>query len=382
MSTKFSARGSEIGAIRFLALALTAGCVLASAQVQITTTAAKVQSSALSTSGAAAESSADAMGGPLLGYMFESDTQSLRPILGIAGASHLGDAMALGLSLKTAAESPSQDYLLGIDNNTGQAQLVDLRAEPANSSSLPGANAGADRVVLSPRGSAAALYFRQTRQVQIVTGLPANPQVSNSISLASLPGFVTALAIEDGGQWLLAGVSHDGAGSVYAVSAGGSTSMVASGGQISSLSFGAASDDALVTDYARNEVVLLRDISSGPQALVLASGKDGLSGPVAAAFAADGSRVYVANSGSNQIALLPLQGGVPAFLACDCRPTQLAALRGGSAFRITGSPGEPVYLLDTAAANPRVVFVASASGVQPLTGEAATPRSTRGRTGR
>ena len=381
MSIKFLARRSEIGATRFLALALTAGCVLASAQVHIATSTAKVQSAALGTSEAAAESSSDAMGGPVLGYMFESDNQSLRPILGIAGASHLGDAMALGLSLKTASESPNQDYLLGIDGNTGQAQLVDLRAGSANTSSLQGANAGADRVVLSPQGSAAALYFRQARQVQVVTGLPANPQVSSSISLESLPGFVTALAIEDGGQWLLAGMSHEGAGSVFAVSAGGSASLVASAGQVSSLSFGAASDDALVTDYARNEVVLLRDISSGPQALVLASGKDGLSGPVAAAFSADRSRVYVANSGSNQIALLPLEGGVPAVLACDCRPTQLAALRGGSAYRITGSAGEPIYLLDTAA-DPRVVFVASATSGQPLTGDAPAPRSTRGRTGR
>jgi hypothetical protein len=133
-----------------------------------------------------------------------------------------------------------------------------------------------------------------------------------------------------------------------------------------------------VADHGRNEVVLLRDVSRGAQALVLASEQDGLRGPVAVAPSADGSRAFAALGGSKQVASVPLQGGVPTFVACDCAPTALERMRGGDVFRMTEA-SQAVFLLDGSNSDPRVWFVPPSGAPSLPVTDTTTPRSTRGR---
>ncbi len=364
-----------------LTLLASLGCAVGLAQVRVAASnPASVEVRGLATSRAAAETASEAIQGPVLGYVFESGTQSLRPILGIAGSSHLGDAIPLGLSLQKGAVAPSQDCLLGVDGVSGELRLIDLRAGTFTMSSLTGADRGADQIVFSPSGRSAALYDREGKQVQLVKGLPEAPEVKERVSLASLPGILTALAINDEGNWLLAAVSEQAGGSLYSIAAGGESRYLAPAGSISGLAFFQGSNDALVADHGRNEVVLLRNVSAGAQSQVLASEQDGLRGPVAVAASADGQRAFAAIAGSKQIASLPLQGGVPTFVPCECTPAVLERLRGGSVFRLTEAAGQAVFLLDASNADPRVVFVPPSSSAPALPATDTTaPRSTRGR---
>jgi hypothetical protein len=90
LSSAVSARG-----FGRLAIALSLGCGLGMAQVRVSASNPVIEIRSLSTSGAAAETS-EGIQGPVLGYVFESATQSLLPILGIAGSSHLGSPIQLG----------------------------------------------------------------------------------------------------------------------------------------------------------------------------------------------------------------------------------------------------------------------------------------------
>jgi hypothetical protein len=370
LSSAVSARG-----FARLAMALSLGCGLGMAQVRVTASNPVIEIRSLSTSGAAAETS-EGMQGPVLGYVFESATQSLLPILGIAGSSHLGNPIQLGLS--KAVIAPGQDSLLGTDGN-GDVRVIDLRTGAFSMSSLAGADRGVDQIVFSPSGRSAALYERDGKQVQLVKGLPEAPQVKERVSLASLPGILTALAVNDEGTWLLAAVSEQSGGSLHSVAAAGGTHYLAPAGNVSGLAFLEGSNDALVADHGRNEVVLLRNVSSGAQALVLASERDGLRGPVAVAASADGTRAFAALGGSKQIASLPLQGGVPTFMACDCTPTTLGRMRGPNVFRMTENAGQAVFLFDASNADPRVWFVPPAGAPALPASDTTTPRATRGR---
>src|SRR5436190_14394980 len=51
---------------------------------------------------------------PQLGLVFDEAAGALRPIWGIAGSSTLGDPLPLGVTLKGAVVSPSQDYALAL----------------------------------------------------------------------------------------------------------------------------------------------------------------------------------------------------------------------------------------------------------------------------
>jgi hypothetical protein len=197
--------------------------------------------------------------------------------------------------------------------------------------------------------------------------------------LSSLPGILTALAVNDEGSWLLAAVSEQTGGSLYSVAASGASNYLAPAGAVSGLAFLAGSSDALVADHGRNEVVLLRNVSGGAQALVLASEQDGLRSPVAVAASADGARAFAALGGSKQVASVPLQGGVPTFVACDCTPTALERMRGGDVFRMTETAGQAVFLLDGSNSDPRVWFVPPSGAPSLPVTDTTTPRSTRGR---
>jgi len=73
--------------------------------------------------------------GPQLGYVFDESQGILRPILGVPGASRLGDSLSLGVSLTLAEISPKQDYALG---GLGGASV--RHHPPASAADVPNAS--------------------------------------------------------------------------------------------------------------------------------------------------------------------------------------------------------------------------------------------------
>src|SRR5271166_64503 len=105
------------------------------------------------------------VGPPMLGWV--PDRSRVLTVYGIPPVAVVGPAIDVGRDLKLIAISPSQDYVLGTAAETGEAlMIVSGQATP-----LDGVTAGADQIVMSPRGTAAAFWFSSTSRFQIVSGL-------------------------------------------------------------------------------------------------------------------------------------------------------------------------------------------------------------------
>jgi hypothetical protein len=185
---------------------------------------------------------------------------------------------------------------------------------------------------------------------------------------------LTALAVADGGEVILAAFSEGESGALYAAAPGGDAARIAPAVRVSSIAFLEGSDDAVVSDFGRNEIVLVRDVSAGGNLQILAGEQDGIQSPLAVAAAPNG-QAFAVQARSGKVAALSLQGGVQAWLDCPCQPTMMERLQ-GNVFRLTADAKSPIYLLDAGAAPARLVFVpAATTGSEP-----STPRSPRGRT--
>jgi hypothetical protein len=274
--------------------------------------------------------------GPVLGFAWDAASGHLRPILGIPGSSLLGAPLDLDMPLLLAEVSPRQDYALA----AGPESVWLVRLE-GNLDAKPVLGGSASRIAISPSGSAAVVY---SQGLQILRGLPSTPSVAS----VALPGPLTAVAVNDAGDLVLA-VSGE---QLLALRPGVEPRFLGLAGAASALTFAESSSDALVADPVRNEVFLLRGEG---ERWILASERDGIADPVAVALTA--TRGFVANRGSSSVVVLDLAGGPPARVSCPCEITGLQRLRGEAVFRLTGPLQSASYLLEVTAGEPRLWFV-------------------------
>jgi hypothetical protein len=369
-------------AVLSLAGLLIAGCA-APAPGQVAAKALSPSSVALNTDSSNAAPGEGPVRGPILGYVFDQGSLGIRALPGIPGASYLGNPLPLGFTAEFAEVSPSHQYALGVEAGTGRLFVIDLRPELPAAEPFPSAAPGADRIFFSPLGKAAALYHRESKQAEILTGFPDQPSREGNMDLAGLPGVLTALAVSDDGQLLAAaasqGSSRSESGALYAGSPGEDLRPVGPLGRAAALSFFNDSQDLLIADAGRSEVIRVRNIHAGAEWTVLASQQDGIRQPSAVAASRDNNTAFAADVAGRRVAWIPLAGGPVEFADCPCKPTQLSALAAGSVFRLTPASSAPLYMLDAQregpSARPRVLFIpAPESGSADAVKPAETPR--------
>ena len=366
MYTRSTRRGETLLPVGIALAMLAGGAGSAYSQVQVALSPGKTTApNPISAAGEAATSPDGPIQGPVLGYTFDPSRGALHPIRGILGSSYVADPMSLGFSVRIAAVSPLHNYVLAVDNVSGEVKVVDVTVVPPAVIPVPGAG-GADRIVLSPRGSAAALYDRGHRTIQFVSGLPANPSVEGSVDLTSLEGVITAFAISDDGEVSLVATSTRGGGSVYVLKTGQDPRPIVAVGRALALAFVQRSHDAVIADYDKNEVLLVQQVDGSAQPVPLASESDGIVHPNAIIATADGRRALVASSDSRRVAFVPLSGGPTEFVSCGCKPTTLARLNGNSMFQLTTESGQPLFVLDASRAEARILFVPLNQPSEPL----------------
>lgn len=364
---------------RFVCLAMAATLATGGAllgQVQVAVQGKQPEVRALASSG----DDNGGIHGPVMGYVFDSRAQGIQPIQGIPGASRVGGLMALGVRFAVAEISPRQDYALGVEAASGELRLVELGVPNPAARAVAGGIDGADRIVLSAGGDSAAVYDRDSRTVHLLAGLPKNPKVNGSVELSSLPGILTALAVNDRGDAILAAVSSGDAGSLYALMVGEQPRLVAPVTRVTAVRFLHNSSDAVAADYDANEVLLIRNVLTNPEPIVIASARDGVQRPVAVASSPDNKRIFAANSEPGAVAVISPEGGAPEMIACNCRATELSAVRGGAMFRLSSATNAPIMLLDASQPEARMLFIPPADGgSETPVAEPVLPRGPRGR---
>ena len=150
--------------------------------------------------------------GPVLGYVWDSSSQGLRPVQGLPGASILGAATVSASGRSAAfiatASSGISGMALFLDSNGGVFQSPLPGGALTKIASVPGANA----LALSNAGSYALVTGESTSGVNIasvISGLPQSPAVRN-LNVSALPAIAGGAASDTGTVALAAGSGQSG----------------------------------------------------------------------------------------------------------------------------------------------------------------------------
>ena len=297
--------------------------------------------------------------GLVIGYAWYPNQREVKAILGIPGAAYV-DPVDLGGAFGALAVSSPKKYALGVTQRSGDVLVVELPApnRPAVRVEVGFVGAGVDQIVLSPSGLAAALYYRSSGSIEIIKGLPHNPQSAGERLRLELPPVLTALALSDDGESVLAAVSRGNGNHVYAIERGVPPRFLASTGRVSSLSFVPNGKSALLTDYAADRVVWIQDVAGPSTVTRLVGRENGLLRPSAAAVSRAGDRFFVASSGNNQILVLNRSAEVLDVIPSIRAPTMLRRL-GEDTFQFSTSDAGTIGIFRAMRSNHEVFFAAS-----------------------
>jgi hypothetical protein len=300
---------------------------------------------------AAAQVNSNTITEPVLGLVVDAKAQTIRVLMGIPAASQVGGSMDTGTPLAAVSISSERAYALAVEQGTGAAVLVSQSGRNA----LTGVRAGALQTAVSPRGTAAALYFGDSGKALVLTGLPDAPQVLREVTLDGPP---LVLAVSDDGASLAAVVANPTGSdaTVFSYAAAGAGQALLGDRRFSSLEFVPGSATLLM---ATETAVYLYQGSQGLQ--LLADQRDGIADLVGAAASSDGARVFIAMR-SGLVAVRDLAAGTQKLLSCSCEPAGIWRLRGNAVFRLNELSAGPVWLVDGGTADPRILFVAMPAG--------------------
>jgi hypothetical protein len=231
--------------------------------------------------------------GPTLGFVPGATASQLQPILGIPGASRLGDPIALPNSVTHVYLAPGHAFALAAQGPADATAVVKLRnastvvANPVLTP-LAQAMASPDLVAFSPTGQSSVLYSQAANRLQVFTGLPDAPRLAQDIS--NFHGLsVQQLAVSDDAQSLL---FADATSTVYSRSQGAAAVPAWYSNQVSGLAFAPGSHEAILCDLTLAAAAILEP--SGAASFPISP--DGACRPHAARFSTDGKTILLSCS--------------------------------------------------------------------------------------
>jgi hypothetical protein len=303
---------------------------------------------------------------PRLGYVFDTSTSSIRPILGIPGNATIGAPLDLGFSIAAAGMLPDQKYAIVSVRDSADLRTVDLAGLSA---SIRIAGVGPDvQIRPSADGAAAAVYDKSARRILVVEGLPGNPAVRESIDTSFVTHPIGTFAVTNDGAMVLITFSDPQLDLVYRWSRLDGFRLLTTAARVSDVAF--LDGDAIFADSGAGQILRIRNLRSDAGPELIADARDGLAQPAAVAVS-DRNEVYVADPGAGAVVVLDSQGRRLSVLPCACSPVTLAPLR-DSVFRLTDRIDRPISLLDTRPAPPRILFI-PALPLDQSAGSAAVP---------
>jgi len=279
--------------------------------------------------------------GPSTGYVFAPDAKTVRQVRGIPGAALLGDPVDFGMPIARAEISARGDFAAAIAAD-GTLHLFRLGNGTAKEVTADHAMAAADRIVFSPSGTALVLYGGG--QLQVLSGLPDGIAAGSaqSVAAASPRTSVGALAVSDDGAYVL---MRRGS-SVLVISQPGSERVLTESGSLASVAFAPDSHDAAVVSGGTLSV--FQDVAGPSTRQDFPNASTG-----AVAFSANGSKIVMA--GPRALTVLSRATGEATRATCECQISGLNQM--GALFRLNDPGAQPMWLLDLATDDPRLVFV-------------------------
>jgi hypothetical protein len=277
--------------------------------------------------------------GPVTGFIFDTQSRAVRPMLGIPGAAYLGNGVMIGLD--AASVAPDGSAALAVERGGKLVLYTGLRNAHPAALAVAGAIASPDQFAWAPNGSAGAIYSSRAGQGQVLTGLGQSPVAAAPIDLSSLPGQVTVLAFD--GQRLIVAVASADAGGIYLASASSGIQRIAPA--VSPSAMALAGSSLFFSDSQSQQIFQVQDYAGTPGAVVFAN-DSGINSPAGLQVSADGQRLFVANSGSRKLAVYDIPSRAPIeSLDLTFTPTRLDRFGDPSVFLLNASGQGPLYVV-------------------------------------
>jgi hypothetical protein len=294
-----------------------------------------------------------AVRGPVSGYVLDGRSRSLRPVNGIPGGAVLGEPLRLGFAIGLAAVSVEKDYALVIGTRHAAAALVlkGLASGHPLAVRLEGAIAPT-AFDLSSMGNTALLWSTRSKELQVITGLPDQPQVFPPIDVSRWMDTIETATISRNGTTLLAASSDGG---IYCFEAQerslSEPKWVARVPGAHALAF-LGTSLAVAGSSTSGDVFLFRDLGSTPQVFKIASSLDGIES-VGALRAVGEKTVCLVDASTGKAGILDIDNPTMDWLAeganrCDRLNASMMALN---------EPGTQPFLLLDLTDGAKVFFV-------------------------
>lgn len=286
--------------------------------------------------------------GPLTGFIYDESSRSVRPILGLAGAAHLGPSVYSDLDYASIA--PNGRFALVV--RSGQVAFIDDLTKPQPEAGLlEGAVAAPNRILWAADSSAAILCSRDA--VQRVAGLPAAPVFEQPVTLPSAPrGRMVTLAADSPARSIAVAIRGRTGGSLFLISESGDGGQLGGVKDPAAATFSQDGLDLFVADRGTQQILFFHAARPG------SSGKPVLDASDAVGLAIFGNQLLVVGGSglirSYDLPALTLSRGY----SLESRPEGIEPVAGSPYYRLTSrrNTGEILWLLDLRR-DPPVFFV-------------------------
>jgi len=302
------------------------------------------------------------LAGPIPGLIFDSATKALRPVLGVPGASHLGDALASSLDWATVA--PSGRSAVGLAD--GQMCLLRLGTDGVRWISLAEQSVPPLRVAWSADSGTVALYWKETGVVQLWRDLNSTPRAGTQVDLSGLQGEVSSLAVVNNGDTVVIGLTSSPASGVYVSAAGEAPRLQIPLPDPVAILPAPGGRNLFVADRSTKQVIEIIDFETAAVVTPLTEQEDcQISDPVGLALSPDGRKLFVADSAARKITVLdPETRTLVSRLDLDFSPDFLQPFSEQSLFLLKeGRQGLQPYEILDASTVPVVYFIPAGANV-------------------
>ena len=270
--------------------------------------------------------------GPSLGYV--RTKEGVRGILGIVGASRLGDPVAG--DLQTSVVLPGSRIAVGVN---GAGELTRINLLDGSTANLQ--VAGVTKVVSSPAGATFAAIVGNRAYSFARTGAP--------IGERELPGAPLLTAVADNGSAAAVTIAEPNGEALFLIDEQGSRRLLQAG-RFAALAFLPGSGSFIAAD----DTGAIYRIGAGDLQLTRVAVVEGAS---ALAATDDGSRLLAITD--RAIHAIRLDSGASASIDCSCQG-MIAAPLGRSAYVLTGVDDGRMWILDASLEQLRLAFVPEA----------------------
>ena len=289
--------------------------------------------------------------GPTSGFVYSYSSRTIRPLLGVPGAAHIGSPLLNEVDYASVGPNGKWAFI----TRAGRSTFVHNLAEATTAEiSADGLIDAVDRVLWNRAGSVALLYSSSGNRLQRVRLFLTGAEADAALDLSSW-GSVTALAIDPPGRQIAFGVAGLG---LYRFDTGQSPTLLSSIAKPAAAAFDGTGRRLYAVDLDRHQILEFDSDSSAMTFASLAQPEARSVNPVGLAVSGDGQYLVLADSEAHTVRVYDTTSrSLVDAIPLDFAPTRFEALSPGPTFLMNGeNSGQWLLLLD-ASRFPRVSFV-------------------------